>query len=411
MKKKNISFYVAIVLSVLLSIVVITILVLWTKEIKRNKDEIEFIESLETYIEKDGIVNLLSKANIKVDNIYNTEKGLEIFVNSNYDKIFSIDEEINKKIYNNNKNSVVYITCEKGSNFSQGSGVIINKTGYILTNKHVLLDNSDEIYVYLSNDESKPAKLIGSDNDTDIALLKIESDNLEPVVIENSLLNVGQKVLSITNPRGFERSLSCGVVSGLNRPIRDISKGIVMDLIQTDVFVSKGSSGGALFNSKGNLIGIVTSIESKSGKYEGSAFAIPSQIILNIVPQLIENGYVKRGWVDFNFIPLDFTLKNYLKLDINNGLVVNEVLKNGKAYKAGLKQGSIAVEYMSKNIFIGGDIITHVNKTIVNNFNDFYLALSNTKPNDIIDFTVYRNNEYKDLKIELIERPKTVGIK
>ncbi len=409
--KKKISFYIAIILSIILALVLLIVLIVWTKQIERNKDELKFIELLETKIEKEGLPTVLKKANIDVNNIYDTEKGLEIFINKDYDKIVSIDEEINKKIYNKAKDSVVYISSKNGNKFNQGSGVIINKDGYILTNKHVLLEDTKP-YIYLHNGETKIATIIGSDNDTDIALLKIEGSNYKPLILEDSLnISVGQRVLSLTNPRGFERSLSSGIISGLNRPIKSLDKGRVMDLIQTDVFASKGSSGGALLNTKGNLIGIVTSIESKTGKYEGIVFAIPTNTIISIVPQLIEKGHVTRGWVDFSFIPLDYTLKEYLKLDIDKGLIISRIDNNSSSEEMGIKPSNLAINYMGKKVYIGGDIITKVNNVEVKDFSDLYVLLTNTKPNDTITLTIYRDKKYKDVKIKLIERPSNIEIK
>jgi len=188
-----------------------------------------------------------------------------------------------------------------------GSGSIIDERGYVLTNNHVI-QGAYKLYVNLSDGSRYEATLVGADPESDLAVIKFTPDagkKLNPIPFGTAKnLRVGQKVLAIGNPFGLERTLTTGIISGLGRPIQESETVILQNMIQTDASINPGNSGGPLFNTRGEMIGINTMIYSPSGGSVGIGFAIPVDTATRIVPQLIKNGKVRRGWIDVQAIQL-----------------------------------------------------------------------------------------------------------
>lgn len=390
---------VKIILSSIVLIIVVSILGFWTYTYKIQKENESFERKMASIVKENGVEDLLNRAGLKVRDIYFSDDGIDVFLKDDSDYRYSLSERENIYVFEKAKVSVIYITSYSQSQIKTGSGIILSKDGYILTNKHVI-EGANSIEVKLIDDRILKAKLIGFDNETDLAVLKIEANDLTAFkLLKSDWVVVGQKVIAIANPRGFERSLTTGVVSGLARPIRDLNKGIILDMIQTDALVSKGSSGGALLDNKGRLIGLITSMESSSGIFEATSFAVPVNTIIDVVSQLIEFKEVKRGWVDFEFINLDERLKEYGKLPTDKGLLVTKVDKEGKLKVEGSK-----VMYKNKSIQLSSDIITKVNNQEVNDFSDFYILLSASKPGDDITLSILRNKKEIQVNMKLIER-------
>ncbi|MFA7384194.1 MAG: DegQ family serine endoprotease [Desulfurivibrionaceae bacterium] len=231
---------------------------------------------------------------------------------------------------------------------SLGSGVIISKDGYIVTNNHVV-ENADTINVRLTNFEEYDAKIIGRDPKTDLALLKIAPKNGLPVTAfgDSDKLRVGDWVMAIGNPFGFEQTVTAGIVSGKGR---SLGSGPYDSFIQTDASINPGNSGGPLFNLKGEMVGINSAIYSRSGGNIGIGFAIPAKLAKNVIGQLKEHGSVVRGWLGVMIQPVTPELAAQFKMERPIGALVGEVTPASPAEKAGVKPGDVIVEFNGEEI-------------------------------------------------------------
>ncbi|MEM7026930.1 MAG: trypsin-like peptidase domain-containing protein, partial [Pseudomonadota bacterium] len=229
-------------------------------------------------------------------------------------------------------------TQQRRENNAIGSGVIMNKQGFILTNAHVIKDSND-IYATLNDGRQVPAGIIGQDADTDLAILKIDLPNLPDIPIGNSAeLNVGDVVLAIGNPYNFGQTVTQGIVSATSRKRRGLS--YFDDFIQTDADINIGNSGGALINAEGELVGINTAIISSTGGSEGIGLATPINKAMVIMREIIENGEVIRGWLGVEVQTLDPNVVDAAGLE-NGGVLVTAVIRNSPADLAGLVPGDI----------------------------------------------------------------------
>ncbi len=289
-----------------------------------------------------------------------------------------------------------------------GSGSIIDKRGYILTNVHVI-QGATKIYVSLYDGTQYEAEVVGQDLDSDLAVIKFTPpDNLSLRTIsfgDSSELKVGQKVIAIGNPFGMERTMTTGIVSGLGRPIQNSNKRIIRDMIQTDTAINPGNSGGPLLDTNGRMIGINTMIMSNSGSSSGVGFAVPSETAVRVVADLIKYGKVQRGTIDAKVIQLNRRIAQYAKLDISSGILISEVTRGGNAEKGGLRGGTEAAYYGNRNsiIYLGGDIITKIDNIQITSLADFYSALESKKPGDTVTVVVRRDRKNITLKISLVE--------
>ncbi|MGL4981548.1 MAG: S1C family serine protease [Treponemataceae bacterium] len=331
---------------------------------------------------------------------------------------YTQDEMQNISVYEQNQEAVVNITTEVmainwflepiAQEGGSGSGSIIDTRGYVVTNTHVV-DKANKIFITLADGSQYEAKLIGTDTASDIAVLKFDpprNTELKTIVFGDSTnLKVGQKVIAIGNPFGFERTLTTGVVSSLGRPIQTSRNTIIRDMIQIDAAINPGNSGGPLFDSKGKMIGINTMIYSRTGTSAGIGFAVPVDTARRVVSELIQFGTVKRGVIDATFVQMTASIANYAKISTRQGLLVSETIKNGNAEKAGLRGGTEAVRYGSSRnsqiIYIGGDIITAINDISISSYADYYSALESKKPGDVIRVTIMRGNQQITMNIAL----------
>lgn len=225
---------------------------------------------------------------------------------------------------------------------SLGSGVIVSRDGYILTNFHVI-DGADEIQIGLQNGETFRARVIGHDADTDLAVLKIEQSDLTPIPFgESEPLAVGDVVLAIGNPFGVGQTVTMGIVSATGRSQLGISP--LENFIQTDAAINPGNSGGALINAYGQLIGINTAIFSKSGASHGIGFAIPAQIARDVLQEIIQTGDVVRGWIGVETQDLTSELADAFGVKLKQGIVVTGIYRDSPAQAAGLLPGDILTE-------------------------------------------------------------------
>jgi serine protease Do len=269
---------------------------------------------------------------------------------------------------------------------SLGSGVVISKDGYIVTNNHVI-DNADEVIVTISGDKNEyTAKVIGKDADSDLAVIKIEAKNLKPIAFAHSSdLRIGDVIFAIGNPFGIGESISQGIISALNKNKVGINR--YENFIQTDASINPGNSGGALVDSRGALIGINSAIISRSGGNDGIGFAIPVDMVKNVVTKLIEDGKVTRGYLGVIIDDLSADLqKVYNKKE---GALVLDVEKDTPAEKYGLKRG---------------DLIYKINDTIIKDRIDLQNLVGAFKPKQKIVLEIERNKKDMTLVIVLGDR-------
>ncbi len=270
---------------------------------------------------------------------------------------------------------------------ASGSGVIISNDGYIITNNHVV-KNADEIEITLNDKRTYTAKLIGTDPYTDIALIKIDEKSLPFITYGNSdELKLGEWVLAVGNPFNLMSTVTAGIVSAKARNINILNKKYAIEsFIQTDAAVNPGNSGGALVNTKGELVGINTAIESRTGSYSGYSFAIPVSIAKKVVEDLRKYGEVQRAFigVSINDINSQFAKDNVI--DKIEGVYINGINKDGAAEKAGMQQG---------------DVILKVADITVNKVAELQEQISKYRPGDKINFTIKRSNKIKIVLVTL----------
>ena len=236
---------------------------------------------------------------------------------------------------------------------SLGSGFIISKDGYILTNNHVVAD-ADEIIVRLSDRSELEAKLIGTDPRSDVALLKVEADDLPTVKLGNSDdLKVGEWVLAIGSPFGFDHSVTAGIVSAKGRSLPNES---YVPFIQTDVAINPGNSGGPLFNLEGEVVGINSQIFTRSGGFMGLSFAIPMSVAMDVADQLKSSGKVSRGWLGVVIQEVNKDLAESFGLEKPAGALVAQVMEDGPAAKGGLQVGDVILSLDGKPIIMSADL-------------------------------------------------------
>ncbi len=231
---------------------------------------------------------------------------------------------------------------------SSGSGVIISQDGYIISNHHVI-ENASDLLVVLDDNREYKGKVIGTDPATDLALIKIEATNLQPLVYGNSdSLQVGEWVLAIGNPFKLQATVTAGIVSAKARDINILQRQGIESFIQTDAAVNPGNSGGALINTNGELVGINAAILSKSGNYEGFSFAIPVNLVQKVVYDIREFGAVQRGWMGISIYDVDDQIAKRMGLNEVSGIYVNVVDRQGAAHAAGLRNGDIITKVNDK---------------------------------------------------------------
>ena len=219
-------------------------------------------------------------------------------------------------------------------------------------------------------------------------------------------LRIGQKVLAIGNPFGFQRTLTTGVISSLGRTIRSDSGTLMEDIIQTDAAINPGNSGGPLLNSDGEIIGINTAIISPSGGSVGIGFAIPVNVAKKIIPELIAKGYVIYPWIGATIQSLIPEVANYLKLKVERGAMIAEVAKGGPADNAGLRGGNRRIEVGNTIVIVGGDVIVRADRLEIKTNEELIRYIREKKPGDTIVLQIFRKNKLENVNVTLGERPR-----
>ncbi|WP_455923529.1 Do family serine endopeptidase AlgW [Pseudomonas putida] len=277
---------------------------------------------------------------------------------------------------------------QKRMESSLGSGVIMSPEGYLLTNNHVV-SGADQIVVALKDGRETLARVIGSDPETDLAVLKIDLQNLPSITIGRSdNIRIGDVALAIGNPFGVGQTVTMGIISATGR--NQLGLNTYEDFIQTDAAINPGNSGGALVDANGNLTGINTAIFSKSGGSQGIGFAIPIKLALEVMKSIIEHGQVIRGWLGIEVQPLTQELADSFGLKDRPGIVVAGIFRDGPAQKAGLQLGDVILSIDGQP---AGDGRKSMNQ------------VARTKPNDKISIQIMRNGKEMKLTAEVGLRP------
>ena len=268
-----------------------------------------------------------------------------------------------------------------------GSGVIITEDGYIVTNNHVIQD-ATELEVTLNNNKSYKAKLVGTDSKMDIALLKIEADEKLPYTFfgDSDEIKVGEWVLAVGNPYNLNSTVTAGIISA---KARNLANDGIQSFIQTDAAVNPGNSGGALVNTRGELIGINTMISSPTGSYTGYSFAVPSNITRKIIEDLMQFGNVQRGVLGIEGGEMNSNYAKEIGVKETQGFYINKVTKNSGAEKAGLQKGDIIVQLDDKKI---------------NGFAELTAYINTKRPNDVVQVRIVRDEKEKTIQVKLCKK-------
>ncbi|MBX7170589.1 MAG: trypsin-like peptidase domain-containing protein [Pyrinomonadaceae bacterium] len=286
-----------------------------------------------------------------------------------------------------------------------GSGSVIDNQGHIVTNYHVI-EGAQKITVSLGGEKVYPAKLVGGDPDTDLAVIKIDPPQTGLTIIQfgdSEKLVVGQKVLAIGNPFGLDRTLTTGIISGLQRPIRARNDRLIEGAIQTDASINPGNSGGPLLDKFGKMIGINSQILSPAGGSVGVGFAIPISIAKRVIPQLIQFGEVKRPKPGANLLSVEQLAEQGVRLPVESGLLVRNVLAGGSFERAGIKG-------LSRNGYgeiVLGDIVLSIDGEKMTDTDALDKFLDNKKIGDTVQVEVLRGNSKLTVPVKLLTSPQS----
>jgi len=325
------------------------------------------------------------------------------------------DESINVRIYRQASPAVANILT-KATEYDffmdpvpvegAGSGFVIDPRGYILTNFHVV-EGAQSIEVVLGDQSHHPAKYIGADQRNDVALIKIDpkGKHLSALPLGDSgAIQVGQKVLAIGNPFGFQSTLTTGVVSALGRTVQTSQTTFIDEAIQTDAAINRGNSGGPLINSHGEVIGINSAIYTPTGTTAGIGFAIPINTAKNIANDLMTDGRVHRAFLGVQTLPVGGWLAEALDLPVQEGLLIEAVTRGGPAAAAGLHGGDRQVLAGMRRIAIGGDVIVAIDDQKIGSPFDMNVILNRKRPGDTVKVSIYRGGKKMDIPVKLGER-------
>ncbi len=297
---------------------------------------------------------------------------------------------------------------EEGS----GSGFVYDRDGHIITNYHVVADAS-EIVVSFGRDKELPAEIVGVDPLNDLAVLRVAElpEGVEPIPLGDSdALQVGQRAIAIGNPFGqFERTLTVGVVSAVNRTLKTEDDRVLRGVIQTDAAINRGNSGGPLLDSSGQLIGVNSALFSPTGTSAGVGLAIPVNKLKQIVPELIQNGRYPHPWLGIEGLGYDLypELARALGLPVDRGLLIAQLYRNSPAVRAGLRSATEEAIYRRRRLLIGGDILTAIDGVPLHNWDDLDAYLQErTEVGQAVTLTIWRDDLEMTVEVKLGEMPE-----
>ncbi|MCA9828722.1 MAG: trypsin-like peptidase domain-containing protein [Nitrosopumilus sp.] len=316
------------------------------------------------------------------------------------------------EIFEKSESGVVRVNVQRndtgGGTGGVGSGFVFDKKGHVITNAHVV-KNAAKVVVTFLDGRSYNAEIVGIDEYTDIAVIKVNADLslLHPLSLgDSSNLRVGEQIAAIGNPFGLSGSMTSGIVSQLGRLLPSGSGYSIPDVIQTDAAINPGNSGGPLLNMRGEIVGINTAIQSTTGEFTGVGFSVPSQTIAKIVPTLIEKGEYKHPWIGIAGRDIDPDLAKVLNLKDAKGFLVVTVVDDSPAAKAGLIGSDKTIEVEGAKYPMGGDIILSVDKIEVRKIDDILIHLQRSKSvGDEMVLEILRDSRTTNITIVLQERP------
>jgi S1-C subfamily serine protease len=293
-----------------------------------------------------------------------------------------------------------------------GSGFVIDKSGHVVTNYHVV-EGASKVEVSFSGNDEMPATVVGTDPSTDIAVLRIkgaQGRSLTPLELGNSgVVRVGDAVVAIGNPFGLERTVTAGIVSSLQRQIRAPNGFAIDEVIQTDAAINHGNSGGPLLNADGRVIGVNSQIESDSagGGNVGIGFAIPINTVKDVASQLIEDGKVEHAYLGVQMSSITSDLAANVRLPVDHGALIERVRPNSPAAAAGLRGGTTQVVVDGVSYLVGGDVVTAADGQAIESAGQLQTVVTTKDPGDEIALQVHRGNETKEVKVTLGRQPNT----
>jgi len=331
-------------------------------------------------------------------------------------EITSIEKASNfslTEIFERTEESVVQVNIRSDNAINNrgnmGSGFVYKDDGYIITNHHVV-DDAERVTVTFLDGESYIAKIIGTDADLDIAVLKVEigSTYLQPIPIgDSSHLKVGEPIAAIGNPFGLSGSMTSGIISQIGRLLPQDSGYSIPDVIQTDAAINPGNSGGPLLNMKGEVVGMNTAIQSATGEFTGVGFAVPSNTIKKVVPVLIRDGIFHHPWMGISGSDVDPDLAKVRELNSSKGFLIATVIEGSPANAAGLQGVTITKEIDGREYPLDGDIIIKIDDIVVRKISDILIHLQREKSiGDELIMTVNRDGTMIEAVLVLGERPQ-----
>jgi S1-C subfamily serine protease len=319
------------------------------------------------------------------------------------------------RVYEEAAPGVVTIRSVFDSGAAEGSGFVLNAKGEIVTNAHVVTDESsgdreqaDRVFVEFPNRNVVPAEIVGFDPFVDIALLQIEPDGfeLQPLALgDDRDLRVGQPVAAIGSPFGEQQSLSVGVVSATDRSVKSLTQFEISGAIQTDASINPGNSGGPLLDAGARVIGVNQQIETNSGANDGVGFAVPVSAIKHSIAQLREDGDAEYAYIGVSSQPLYPQLARKLGLGTDFGGLVSEVVAGGPAEEAGIEGGDDKLRFQAAQYRTGGDVILQVDGKDIVGTDDLPRAIASRRPGDVVTVTILRDGEREQVKVTLGQRP------
>jgi S1-C subfamily serine protease len=290
-----------------------------------------------------------------------------------------------------------------------GSGFLIDNDGHILTNAHVV-QGAKRVDVQLGDGATQQAQIVGTDQSTDIALLKVDNtEGVNPLPLGDSTkVQVGDPVVAIGNPFGLDRTVTTGIVSALQRQIQAPNGFSISDVIQTDAAINPGNSGGPLLDGAGQVIGITSQIESQSGGNEGVGFAVPIKTAADVVSQLESGGEVHQAYLGISGGDITPAIAQALNLPVQQGVLVEQALSGGPADDAGIKGATGQATIGGQTVPIGGDIITKIDGKQITGMDELISAVNSHNPGDEITLTVHSGGQQRDVTVKLGDRPSHV---
>jgi S1-C subfamily serine protease len=303
--------------------------------------------------------------------------------------------------------SVVNIAVSTARGSGAGSGFVLDTSGHIVTNNHVIEDAA-QILVRFADDTLVEAELVGADADSDLAVIRVDvsADLLREVRLgDSSTLRVGQRAIAVGNPFGLEQTMTTGIISALGRVVRQESGFSLPQLIQTDAAINPGNSGGPLLNSRGEVIGVNTLIFSNSGSSSGVGFAVPVNTVKRVVPSLIARGRYDDPWLGISGLSVTPVVAEALALPVEQGILLQEVVPEGPADRAGLRGNDQQVEFEGAILLTGGDIIVAIDGLALRDMDDLIVYLAETAVGQTVTLDIIRDGERQSLDLILGERP------